>query len=77
MFQREACSKSKNLSALEYIHERGEYLVYLSEGDVPFSGHRFHTCSSIFSRKEVSKECNFSGPVVETCQNGKFVRSGY
>ena len=47
----------------------GEYLVYLSDGDVPFFRVSF---SPIFSRTGYQKRANFLTHVVKTCQKRKF-----
>ena len=47
----------------------GEYLVYLSDGDVPFFRVSF---SPIFSRTGYQKKANFLQQVVKTCQKRKF-----
>ena len=56
------------------IKARGEgYLVYLSDGDVPFFRVSF---SPIFSRTGYQKKANFLEQVVTTCQKRKFCYSG-
>ena len=51
----------------------GRYLVYLSDGDVPFFRVSF---SPIFSRTGYQKKENFLEQVVETCQKRKFCYNG-
>ena len=48
-----------------YCTPRGGYLVYLSDGDVPFFRVSF---SPIFSRTGYQKKANFLEQVVKTCQ---------
>ena len=51
----------------------GGYLVYLSDGDVPF----FRVSSSpIFSRTGYQKKAHFLEKVVKTCQKRKFCYNG-
>ena len=50
----------------------GGYLVYLSDGDVPFFRVSF---SPIFSRTGYQKKANFLEQVVKTCQKRKFCYS--
>ena len=52
----------------------GRYLVYLSDGDVPFFRVSF---SPIFSRTGYQKKVNFLGQVVKTCQKRKFCYNGF
>ena len=47
----------------------GGYLVYLSDGDVPFFRVTF---SPIFSRTGYQNEASFLDQVVKTCQKRKF-----
>ena len=47
----------------------GGYLVYLSDGDVPFFRVSF---SPIFSRTGYQRKANFLDQVVKTCQKRKF-----
>ena len=47
----------------------GGYLVYLSDGNVPFFRVSF---SPIFSRTGYQKKANFLEQVVKTCQKRKF-----
>ena len=51
----------------------GGYLVYLSDGDVPFFRVSF---SPIFSRTGYQKKANFLEQVVKTCQKRKFCYNG-
>ena len=51
----------------------GEYLVYLSDRDVPFFRVSF---SPIFSRTGYQKKANFLEQVVKTCQKRKFCYNG-
>ena len=51
----------------------GGYLVYLSDGDVPFFRVSF---SLIFSRTGHQKKANFLEQVVKTCQKRKFCCNG-
>ena len=51
----------------------GGYLVYLSDGDVPFFRVSF---SPIFSRTGYQKKANFLEQVVKTCQQRKFCYNG-
>ena len=51
----------------------GRYLVYLSDGDVPFFRVSF---SPIFSRTGYQKKANFLEQVVKTCQKRKFRYNG-
>ena len=48
----------------------GGYLVYLSDGDVPFFRVSF---SPIFSITGYQKKANFLEQVVKTCQRRKFL----
>ena len=50
-------------------HPGGGYLVYLSDGDVPFFRVSF---SLIFSRTGYQKKANFLEQVVKACQKRKF-----
>ena len=52
----------------------GGYLVYLSDGDVPFFRLSF---SPIFLRTGYQKTANFLELVVKTCQKENFVTTGY
>ena len=52
----------------------GGYLLYLSNGDVPFFRVSF---SPILSRTGYQKKANFLKQVVKTCQRGNFVTTGY
>ena len=52
----------------------GGYLVYLSDGDVPFFRVSF---SPTFSRTGYQKKANLLEQVVKTCQRGNFVTTGY
>ena len=56
------------------IPGRGGYLVYLSDGDVPFFRVSF---SPIFSRTGYQKKASFLEQVVKTCQKRNFVTTGY
>ena len=47
----------------------GRYLVYFSDGDVPFFRVSF---SPIFSRMAYQNRAVFLAPVVKKCQEGKF-----
>ena len=47
----------------------GGYLVYLTDGDVPFFRVSF---SAIFSRTGYQKNANFLEQVVKTCKKRKF-----
>ena len=47
----------------------GGYLVYLSDGDVPFFRVSF---SPIFSKTGYQKKASFQEQVVKTCQKRKF-----
>ena len=65
-------------SALHYVHQGsysrgGGYLVYLSDGDVPFFRVSF---SPIFSRTGYQKKANFLEQVVKTSQKRKFCQHG-
>ena len=64
-------------SDIPYIKARenipGGYLVYLSDGDVPFSRVSF---SPIFSRTGHQKKANFLEQVVKICQKRKFCYNG-
>ena len=51
----------------------GGYLVYLSDGDVPFFRVSF---SPIFSRTGYQKKANFLEQVVKTCRKRKFCCNG-
>ena len=51
----------------------GGYLVYLSDGDVPFFRVSF---SPIFPRTGYQKKANFLEQVVKTCQKRKFCHNG-
>ena len=51
----------------------GGYLVYLSDGDVPFFRVSF---SPIFPRTGCQKKANFLEQVVKTCQARKFCYNG-
>ena len=51
----------------------GGYLVYLSDGDVPFFRVSF---SPIFSRTGYQTKANFLEQVVKTCQKRKFCYNG-
>ena len=51
----------------------GGYLVYLSDGDVPFFRLSF---SPIFSKTGYPKKANFLEQVVKTCQKRKFCYKG-
>ena len=51
----------------------GGYLVYLSDGDVPFFRVSF---SPIFSRTGYQKKANFREQVGKTCQKRKFCYKG-
>ena len=54
---------------------RGEgYLVYFSDGDVPFFRVSF---SPIFSRTGYQKKANFLEQVVKHVKRGNFVTTGY
>ena len=60
--------------SLWYFHPGGGgYLVYLSDGDVPFFRVSF---SPIFSRTGYQKKANFLEQVVKTCQKRKLCYSG-
>ena len=52
----------------------GGYLVYLSDGDVPFFRVSF---SPIFSRTGYQKKANFLEQVVKHVKRGNFVRTGH
>ena len=66
--------KLKTVSCLQYsITARGGYLVYLSDGDVPFFRVSF---SPIFSRTGYQKKANFLEQVVKTCQKRRFCYNG-
>ena len=56
-------------SLLSRAKSRGGYLVYLSDGDVPFLRVSF---SPISSTAGYQKEEIFLEPVVKRCQKGKF-----
>ena len=51
----------------------GGYLVYLSDGDVPFFRVSF---SPIFSRTGYQKKASFLEQIVKTCQKRKFCYNG-
>ena len=51
------------------LHPRGGYLVYLTDGDVPFFRVSF---SPIFTRTGYQKKANFLEQVVKTCKKRKF-----
>ena len=55
-----------------HLYPRG-YLVYLSDGDVPFSRVSF---SPIFYRAGYQRKANFLEQVVKTCQKRKFCYNG-
>ena len=59
-------------SAMKYPGGGG-YLVYLSDGDVPFFRVSF---LPIFSRTGYQKKANFLEQVVKTCQKRKFCYNG-
>ena len=60
-------SEGKTLN--EDFRRGGGYLVYLSDGNVPFFRVSF---SPIFSRTGYQKKANFPEQVVKTCQKRKF-----
>ena len=51
------------------VKSRGGYLVYLTDGDVPFFRVSF---SPIFTRTGYQKKANFLEQVVKTCKKRKF-----
>ena len=53
----------------KYAPGGGGYLVYLTDGDVPFFRVSF---SPIFSRTGYQKKANFLEQVVKTCKKRKF-----
>ena len=53
----------------KHVAPGGGYLVYLSDGDVPFFRVSF---SPIFPRTGYQKKANFLEQVVKTCQKRKF-----
>ena len=61
--------KPLNDIVMDLSHGGGGYLVYLSDGDVPFFRVSF---SPIFSRTGYQKKASFLEQVVKTCQKRKF-----
>ena len=58
-----------SLTAHSVFSSRGGYLVYLTDGDVPFFRVSF---SPIFTRTGYQKKANFLEQVVKTCKKRKF-----